>query len=124
MFYKMVESGYAPAAIDRIRNLMIYRQKIIAALESKREAFTSFDESFQQERESYSNALNKLGSTPRSELESRLKEIASPGAIPTPEYDRAVGGLIRFPEKFANHQESREWALGALENRKTFAYTF
>ncbi|HZS45272.1 MAG TPA: DNA double-strand break repair nuclease NurA [Blastocatellia bacterium] len=119
-FYIAKESGYSPNNSDRTE-VMIYRQKIIAALESKRDAFASFDKGFQEERESYSDALNKLKSTPRTELESRLANAPTPGAIPTPEYDKGVDGVISFPQKFSNHQEARDWALTTLLDRKTFA---
>src|SRR5258708_2620044 len=100
---------------------MIYRQKIIAALESKRDAFTSFDKDFQEERAAYIGALGKLAVTSKAELDAKLSSAPSPGALPTKEFDLAQQGLIRFPRQFENHQQARDWALATLLDRTTFA---
>ena len=100
---------------------MIHRQKIIAALESKKDAFTQFDKGFQEERAAYLDALNRLTTISKAELDSKLAQVPAPGALPTDEFDRTDNGLIRFPREFANHQEARDWALSTLLDRTTFA---
>ena len=100
---------------------MIYRQKIIDALESKSGEFKQFDETSLLERREYLKALNDLKTTTREELTAKLAHVEAPGALPTKEFERSAERIIRFEPEFANHQQARDWAMKVLLDRTTFA---
>jgi hypothetical protein len=100
---------------------MIQRDKILQQLQSKRDQFVAFEDSFQDEAGRYLDALDRMSMLPGSELTSRLAPVNTPGALPTAEFDAAAGLRVEFPHKWKNHQEAREWAFDALLDHPTFA---
>jgi hypothetical protein len=100
---------------------MIQRDKILQQLQSKRDQFVAFEDSFQDEAGKYHDALDRMAMLPSSELTRKLATVKTPGALPTEEFDAAAGLRIDFPHKWKNHQEAREWAFDALLNHPTFA---
>ena len=100
---------------------MIQREKILQQLQSKRDQFVAFEDSFQDEAGRYLDALDRMSMLPSSELKRRLAPVETPGATPTAEFDAAAGLRIEFPHKWKNHQEAREWAFDALLDHPTFA---
>src|SRR6266511_69740 len=100
---------------------MIQRDKILQQLQSKRDQFVAFEDSFQDEAGRYLDALDRMSMLPGSELTRRLAPVKTPGALPTAEFDAAVGLRVEFPHKWKNHQEAREWAFDALLDHPTFA---
>jgi NurA domain len=100
---------------------MIQRDKILQQLQSKRDQFVAFDDSFQDEAGRYLDALDRMSMLPGSELTRRLAPVKTPGALPTAEFDAAAGLRVEFPHKWKNHQEAREWAFDALLDHPTFA---
>ncbi|HEU0186089.1 MAG TPA: DNA double-strand break repair nuclease NurA [Blastocatellia bacterium] len=100
---------------------MIQREKILQQLQSKRDKFAAFEDSFQNEAGKYMDALDRMAMLPGSELEKRLAFVETPGALPTPEFDSAPDLRVEFPHKWKNHQEAREWAFDTLLNHPTFA---
>jgi hypothetical protein len=100
---------------------MIHREKILQQLQSKRDQFVAFEDSFQDEAGRYLDALDRMSMLPGSELTRRLAPVKTPGALPTAEFDAAAGLRVEFPHKWKNHQEAREWAFGALLDHPTFA---
>src|SRR5262245_12119417 len=100
---------------------MIQRDKILQQLQSKRDQFLAFEDSFQDEAGRYLEALDRMSMLPGSELARRLATVKTPGALPTSEFDSAAGLRVEFPHKWKNHQEAREWALDALLDHPTFA---
>jgi len=100
---------------------MIQRDKILKQLQSKRDQFVAFEDSFQDEAGKYHDALDRMAMLPSSELTRTLATVETPGALPTEEFDAAAGLRIDFPHKWKNHQEAREWAFDALLDHPTFA---
>jgi len=100
---------------------MIQRDKILQQLQSKRDQFVAFEDSFQDEAGRYLDALDRMSMLPGSELTRRLASVKTPGALPTAEFDAAAGMRVEFPHKWKNHQEAREWAFDALLDHPTFA---
>src|SRR5262249_61286432 len=100
---------------------MIQRDKILQQLQSKRDQFVAFEDSFQDEAGRYLDALDRMSILPSGELTRRLATVKTPGALPTAEFDAAAGLRVEFPHKWKNHQEAREWAVDALLNHPTFA---
>jgi hypothetical protein len=100
---------------------MIQRDKILQQLQSKRDQFVAFEDSFQDEAGKYQDALDRMAILPSSELTRRLATVKTPGALPTAEFDAAAGLSVEFPHKWKNHQEAREWAFDALLDHPTFA---
>src|SRR5262245_11254131 len=100
---------------------MLQREKILQQLQSKRDQFVAFEDSFQDEAGRYLDALDRMSMLPSSELTRRLEPVKTPGATPTAEFDAAAGLRIEFPHKWKNHQEAREWAFDALLDHPTFA---
>jgi hypothetical protein len=100
---------------------MIHRDKILQQLQIKRDQFVAFEDSFQDEAGRYLDALDRMSMLPSSELARRLSQFATPGAMPTAELDAAEELRVRFPHKWKNHQEAREWAFEALLDHPTFA---
>lgn len=100
---------------------MIHRDKILQQLQSKRDKFVAFENSFQDEAGKYLDALDRMAMLPSSELTRRLAPVGTPGALPTAEFDAAPDLRVEFPHKWKNHQEAREWAFDALLDHPTFA---
>src|SRR5262249_52971909 len=100
---------------------MIQRDKILQQLQSKRDQFVAFEDSFQDEAGRYLDALDRMSMLPGSELTRILAPVKTPGALPTAEFDAAAGLRVEFPHKWKNHQEAREWAFDALLDHPTFA---
>jgi hypothetical protein len=100
---------------------MIQRDKILQQLQSKRDQFVAFEDSFQDEAGRYLDALDRMSMLPGSELTRQLAPVKTPGALPTAEFDAAAGLRVEFPHKWKNHQEAREWAFDALLDHPTFA---
>lgn len=100
---------------------MIQRDKILKQLQSKRDQFVAFEDSFQDEAGKYHDALDRMAMLPSTELMRKLTTVKTPGALPTEEFDAAAGLRIDFPHKWKNHQEAREWAFDALLDHPTFA---
>lgn len=100
---------------------MIFRDKIISRLQAKRDRFRSFDDDFHREAEEYAAALRELSALSAGDINHRLAPVATPGALPTAEFDAARELSVKFDRRFSNHEESRAWACDALLDHTTFA---
>ena len=100
---------------------MIFRDKIIAQLQAKRERFHSFDDNSRRESATYSEALKNLAELSSAQIKSLIAQIATPGAEPTNEFDTAQNLCLRFPQEFHNHEKARLWACEKLLDHTTFA---
>jgi len=100
---------------------MIYRDKIIAALGSRASDFAQFDTEVTTQYALYRDALERIAKMDGNQLLARLKEIESPGALPTPEFDLARSFVMPFGVSWDNHEEARKWAYETLLGRTTFA---
>jgi hypothetical protein len=102
---------------------MLDRRKVVSALESKREQFTTFQS--EQRRQSFQAAekLRAFEGLCAAEILQLLAErgIAWPGAEPTDELDSADGLCLPFAQRWRSHAGARAWALAALENRPVAA---
>jgi hypothetical protein len=100
---------------------MIYREKIMAALESRRADFAHFDTDFRAQMTLYAGALDDLVSLSGDELRDRLDERDAPGALPTEELDQSGSLVARFAHDWRAHEDARRWGLETLSGRTTFA---
>ena len=100
---------------------MILKHKIVEQLRQKWGQFAAFDSSLRDETNDYNDALGRLAQMTGAQLLSLLSQEETPGALPTAEFDSARNLCLDFNEKFANHQEARQWACNALLNHTTFA---
>jgi hypothetical protein len=100
---------------------MIYRDKIIAALGNRVADFAQFDTEVAAQYALYREALERIAAMNGSELLARLKDVESPGALPTAEFDLAQAFVMPFGAAWNNHEEARKWAYATLLGRTTFA---
>ena len=102
---------------------MFVRSKVIAALEAKKEHFAGFQVEMRDQLDRYQEALERLATLSREEVEARLDEagIAWPGARPTEEQDRWRDVVVSFEEQWTSHEAARAWAKEVLLNNPTFA---
>jgi hypothetical protein len=99
---------------------MIFRDKIEAALERRRVEFAHFQSELRLQYDIYNSALNELTRMSGTDIAARLEGQASPGAIPTDEFD-AWPFIIKFEEEWGNREEARAWAFDTLLGRRTFS---
>ena len=100
---------------------MIYRDKIIAALGSRAADFAQFDTEVTAQYALYRDALERIAALGSADLLAQLKEMESPGALPTLDFDLAQEFVIPFGASWSNHEEARRWAYTTLLGRTTFA---
>jgi hypothetical protein len=100
---------------------MIYRDKILSALESCESEFAFYESDLKAQIASYNQALENVLAMSRDELSARLELANAPGAIPTEEFFKAQAFVIRFQEEWTNREQSRAWAYQTLLGRTTFA---
>jgi len=96
---------------------MIYRNKILAALESRRADFTHFQSDLRDQLLVYAEALDQFNSSSRDELIARLGESEAPGALPV----EAGDIIIPFDHEWQNREEARAWSFETLLGRTTFS---
>jgi hypothetical protein len=102
---------------------MLVRNKVIAALEAKKDRFAGYQVDQRDTLDRYRAALDRLPTLSREEIEARFtqKEIQWPGARPTAEQDRLHDTTVSFGEQWASHERARAWARTILLNAPTFA---
>jgi hypothetical protein len=100
---------------------MIYREKIIAALDGRRFDFASFENELRAQFATYAEALDHLSAITLDDLIARLGKFASPGALVTEEFRDAPALVIPFDHEWRNHEEARAWGFETLLGRTTFA---
>ena len=100
---------------------MIYREKILAALEGRKSEFNLFKGESGAQFADYRKALDRAAALGREELTRRLESVESPGAAPTEEFDRARAFVVEFGREWGSHEGARAWAYETLLGRTTFA---
>lgn len=100
---------------------MLFRDKIFAQLEAKQAGFRNYNDDARHEAAVYAEALQQLGELSSDEIQRRVATIATPGALPTTEFDETPQLRVRFPHEFHNHENARHWAYEALLHHTTFA---
>ena len=102
---------------------MFVRSRAAAALERKKELFSSYARNRQEEQTRMQGWLNELKAESPASLNDRLNAIdnAWPGALPTAEFDRAAGMRIPFGLGWQSREQARSWALKTLDGRPVLA---
>ena len=100
---------------------MLHPEKVRAALEAKKDKFTSAQIELQHDIDRLKAALINLPNLKQDEIEKRLAGIPSPGALPTEEQDDYLTNIVPFVNAWKNKQESLEWAKNTLSGMTTFA---
>ena len=102
---------------------MFVRSRAAAALERKKELFSSYARNRQEEQMRMQGWLNELKAESPASLNDRLNAIdnAWPGALPTAEFDRAAGMRIPFGLGWQSREQARSWALKTLDGRPVLA---
>jgi NurA domain len=100
---------------------MIYREKIMAALEKRRADFAHFDTEFREQMRRYADALDALAATPGEQLRAQLNGLDAPGARPTAEMEQSDSLFIRFAADWRAQEDARRWSFETLAGRTTFA---
>lgn len=100
---------------------MIYRDKILAALEGCESAFAFYEQDLREQIAMYNFALDATAKMSREEFAEKLPPYAACGAIPTNDFFKAQSFVIPFEQQWTNREEAREYAYRVLHNRTTFA---
>lgn len=100
---------------------MIYREKMLAALNSRRNEFAEFENDRRVQIAAFQDALGRLSKLTSATLNEKLSITGSPGALPTEEFDNWPSLVIPFNRKWNHREEARAWAYEVLLGRKTFA---
>lgn len=102
---------------------MFIRSKVIAALEAKKDRFAGYQIELRDTLKHYQEALERLPSLRRVEIEARLDEmgVAWPGALPSIEQNRLDNVVVSAGQTWASHEEARAWARAVLLHTPTFA---
>src|SRR3954469_9133297 len=100
---------------------MLYQHLLSRALEAKREDFLRFDQAWREGVGDYVRRFGALDGRGARDVEGALAAVKEPGAIPSDELDRAGSMVVPFGKHWRTHEESRRWAIDALEGRTTFA---
>jgi hypothetical protein len=98
---------------------MLYPDKVIQALESKKAQFHDAQYDSTQILKKIEEILQEVMSLSKAELDSILVDILWPGARPTQEQDTQPF-IISFQEQWQNHQQARAWAKRILNGVATF----
>ncbi len=104
-----------------LKLFMIYRDKILAALEGCESAFALYESDLREQISTFNFALDATAKMSRQAFAERLPVAASCGAIPTDELFNAQSFVIPFDKHWSNREAAREYAYQVLENRTTFA---
>jgi len=105
----------------RWHNPVFHRDKVIAALEAKRDRFADHNRRAGVELDRLRGALDEVGKLSCAELEARLARTPLSGAKPTAEQDRYDSPVVPFSESWADHAQARAWAKRVLLEAPTFA---
>lgn len=100
---------------------MLIAEKILAALQAKRDRFSSAEMVFRQDLETLAQALEQMSAMNPEQIEVHLAEYQNPGAHPTAEHRKDKNIILPFTEKWSNHSQARDWAMGILHGVPTLA---
>jgi len=100
---------------------MFHRERVIEALEAKVDCFAGYELELSDLLADYKQALAKLASLSRAQIEAPLTGIPWPGARPTVEHDQHPGIVVPFEQTWANHEQARAWARDVLAGVPTVA---
>lgn len=97
---------------------MLIREKVITALERKREQFLRFRNEQRYQGEQVAGKLDAFLAHNRAAILEKLAlaDIEWPGALPTAEIDRADRLCIPFGQTWQSHDAARAWAQPILQD--------
>jgi hypothetical protein len=98
-----------------------WSDKVAGALQDSLPRLKDFAARRDLDASSYRRALQEYGRLSAAEVRARVAEIPNPGALPSPEHDRSGDWFLRFPARFRNHREAREWAHDRVRGITTVA---
>ncbi|GIV75507.1 MULTISPECIES: DNA double-strand break repair nuclease NurA [Caldilinea] len=102
---------------------MLSRTKVMGALETKREQFAQYQQALRLQSDLRNQLLARFMAMHSGVIAAQVKTSGQewPGALPTPEFDRAEALCIPFEARWESHQEARRWALAVLEGHPVAA---
>jgi len=100
---------------------MLSRAHVLRALDTKREAFLSFEGEQRDMRDRYTAYLQALATESQASLEQKLRSIPRPGARPTQERIAGQSIIRPFEASWQNHEQARRWAMERLRGAHTIA---
>ncbi len=102
---------------------MLVRNRVIAALEARRDRFSGYQTDLRQHTDRFQEALQQMASMSRAEIEAQLAASGKewPGAHPTAEHDLFRDAVVSFGVQWNSHEEARAWAVQVLRDQTTFA---
>ena len=102
---------------------MFVRSAAAAALDRKKDLFSTYDQDRREEQRRVQGWLEELKTSSAASLNRKLDAIddAWLGALPTAEFDRAVGMRIPLGVTWQNREQARNWALETLAGRPALA---
>lgn len=102
---------------------MLDRQKVVGALQSKRDQFSSYQAAQRRQSAQGRDKLAVLAKLSAQEVLERLAALGNPwpGAEPTGELDQAVNLRIPFTVRWRSHAEARSWAMSVLRDHPVAA---
>ncbi len=97
---------------------MLDRRKVIDALQTKREQFTTFEGEQRRQSTEAGEKLARFCRLTAAQVRQLLDErqIEWPGSEPTAELDQAVAMCLPFAQRWQSHESARAWALEVLRN--------
>lgn len=100
---------------------MLYRSRLIDALEKSRESFVDYSRTLRDEIGEAASRLRRLAERSASEVREAAGAPLSRISYPSDELDAARSVAVSFTETWRTHEEARRWALRTLARRTTFA---
>lgn len=101
--------------------MVLRTDRILAVLDQKREAFTTFNRDLSERRELYKQAMEQLCKWSGLEIAEKTASSMFPGALPTAEWDMYQSWKVPFVHEWANYEESCEWVKSVIQDIPTFA---
>ena len=99
---------------------MLYPEKVRKALDASLPSFMEWDARHSEDVHAYTRALDLTEDMDAEEIAALLEGKATPpGALPSEEHRSPI--LIRFDQKWSNHEEARAWAFERIGGITTLA---
>src|SRR5581483_7251360 len=95
--------------------------KVALALQESLPRLRDFAARRDADADGFRRALREQAGLSAEEIRARVAQIASPGALPSAEHDRAPGWVLPFGQRFGNHREARAWAHQRVRGVTTVA---
>jgi hypothetical protein len=99
---------------------MLDKYKVLECLENKKAEFQNYTNTQSDTLEQLLNYLEELLQQTSYEITDLLKQIDNPGALPTEEWD-SHHIIVKFNQKWHNHEQARQWAHDILLDKTTFS---